>query len=95
MFTRQLGEGVEVTHLGLDTLRGAVKPEALGCAPVNAQRSTDGIAVPAGLQRIVLGEDLDSFPLNDFADSLVLPCRHTPRGRQELVAELVEPRITM
>jgi hypothetical protein len=42
---------------------GIVKPEALSCAPVNAQRSTHGIAVPAGLQRIVLGEDLDSFPL--------------------------------
>ena len=41
---------------------GAVKPEALSCAPVNAQRPTDGIAVPAGLQRIVLGKDLDSFP---------------------------------
>jgi len=41
---------------------GTVKPEALSCAPVNAQRSTHGIAVPAGLQRIVLGEDLDSFP---------------------------------
>ena len=37
--------------------------EALSCAPVNTQRSTDGIAVPTGLQRIVLGEDLDSFPL--------------------------------
>jgi hypothetical protein len=30
---------------------------------VNAQRPTDGVAVPAGLQRIVPGEDLDSFPL--------------------------------
>jgi hypothetical protein len=30
---------------------------------VNPQRSTDGIAVPAGLQGIVLGEDLDSFSL--------------------------------
>jgi len=30
---------------------------------VNAQRSTDGIALPAGLQCIVFGEDLDSFPL--------------------------------
>jgi hypothetical protein len=30
---------------------------------VNAQRFTDGIAVPARLQRIVLGEDLYSFPL--------------------------------
>jgi hypothetical protein len=28
---------------------------------VNAQRSTDGIAVPAGLQYIVLGKDFDSF----------------------------------
>ena len=30
---------------------------------MNPQRSTDGIAVPAGLQGIVLGEDLDSFSL--------------------------------
>jgi len=29
---------------------------------VSAQRSTDGIAVPAGLQLIVLREDLDSSP---------------------------------
>jgi hypothetical protein len=29
---------------------------------MNSQRSTDGIAVPAGLQGIVLGEDFDSFP---------------------------------
>ncbi|MGA2608288.1 MAG: hypothetical protein ABSH01_12630 [Terriglobia bacterium] len=40
---------------------GTVKPEALSCAPVNAQPPTDGVAVPAGLQLIVLGEDLDSF----------------------------------
>ena len=29
---------------------------------MNTQRSTDGIAVPAGLQHIVLGENLNSFP---------------------------------
>ena len=30
---------------------------------MNAQRPTNGIAVPAGLQHVVLGEDLDPFPL--------------------------------
>jgi len=30
---------------------------------VNAQWSTNGVAVPAGLQRVVLGKHLDSFPL--------------------------------
>ena len=50
-------------HLLIKAIAGTVKPKALSCSPVNAQRSADGIAVPAGLQRIVLGEDLDSFPL--------------------------------
>jgi hypothetical protein len=63
VFTRQLGKRVEVTYLGLYILCGTGKPEALNCASVNAQRSTDGVAISAGLQRIVLGEDLDSFPL--------------------------------
>ena len=62
LVTGHLGKQVEVAHLLLKTFIGTVKPEALSCAPVNAQRPTDGIAIPAGLQRIVLGEDFDSFP---------------------------------
>ncbi len=50
-----------MAHLLLNIFIGPVKPEALTCAPVNAQRSTDGIAVPAGLQRIVLGEDFNTL----------------------------------
>ena len=61
LVTGHLGKRIQVAHLLLKVFIGTVKPEALSCAPVNAQRSTDGIAVPAGLQRIVLGEDLDSF----------------------------------
>jgi len=57
-----------VAHLLLKIFIGTVKPKALTCAPVNTQRPTDGIAVPAGLQRIVLGEDLDSFPLPTSPD---------------------------
>ena len=56
-----LGKRIQVAHLLLKVFTGTVKPEALTCAPVNAQRSADGIAVPAGLQHIVLGEDFDSF----------------------------------
>jgi hypothetical protein len=63
LVTCHLGKRIQVAHLPLKIFIGTVKPEALSCAPVNTQRSTDGIAVPAGLQRIVLGEDLDSFPL--------------------------------
>ena len=63
LLTCHLRKRVEVAHLRPDILIGAAKPEALMCAPVNAQRPTDGTAVPARLQRIVLGEDLDSFPL--------------------------------
>ena len=40
---------------------------------MNAQRSTNGIAVPTGLQRIVLGEDLDSFPLFASLDRYTQP----------------------
>ena len=40
---------------------------------MNAQRPTDGIAVPAGLQRIVLGEDLDSFLPPAFLDRYTQP----------------------
>jgi hypothetical protein len=64
LVTGHLGKRIQVAHLLLKIFIGTVKPEALSCAPVNAQRSTDSIAVPAGLQGIVLGEDLDSFPLS-------------------------------
>jgi hypothetical protein len=63
LVTGHLGKRVQVAHLVHKVFIGTVKPEALSCAPVNTQRPTDGIAVPAGLQHIVLGEDLDSFPL--------------------------------
>jgi hypothetical protein len=49
LLTCHLRKRVEVAHLRPDILIGAVKPEALSCASVNAQRSTNGIAVPAGL----------------------------------------------
>ena len=61
LVTGHLGKRIQVAHLLLKIFIGTVKPEALTCAPVNAQRSTDGIAVPAGLQRIVLGEDFNPF----------------------------------
>ena len=61
LVTGHLGKRIQVAHLLLKVFIGTVKPEALSCAPVNAQRSTDGIAVPAGLQRIVLGEDFNPF----------------------------------
>jgi hypothetical protein len=63
LVTGHLGKRIQVAHLLLKIFISTVKPEALSCAPVNTQRPTDGIAVPAGLQHIVLGEDLDSFPL--------------------------------
>ena len=63
LVTGHLGKRIQVTHLALNIFPSTVKPEALSCAPVNAQRPTDGIAVPAGLQLIVLGEDLNAFPL--------------------------------
>jgi hypothetical protein len=68
LLTGHLGKRIQVAHLLLEIFVGTVKPEALSCAPVNAQRSTDGVAVPAGLQGIVLGEDLDSFPLPAYLD---------------------------
>jgi hypothetical protein len=40
---------------------------------VNAQRPTDGIAVPAELQGIVHGENLDSFPLPASFDRYTQP----------------------
>jgi hypothetical protein len=63
LLTCHLRKRIEVAHLRPDILIGAVKPEALSCASVNAQRSTNGIAVPAGLQVVLLGEDLDPFSL--------------------------------
>ena len=56
LLTRHLRKRIEVAHLRPDILIGAVKPEALSCAPVNAQRSTDGIAIPARLQVSCLGK---------------------------------------
>ena len=49
LLTGQLGKRIQVAHLLLKVFTGTVKPETLSCAPVNAQRSTDGIAVPARL----------------------------------------------
>jgi hypothetical protein len=63
LLTSHLGERIQIAHLLLKVFIGTVKPEALSCASVNTQRPADGTAVPPGLQRIVLGEDLDSFPL--------------------------------
>jgi hypothetical protein len=63
LLTGHLGKRIQVAHLLLKVFISTVKPEAPTCTTVNAQWSTNGIAVPAGLQRIVLGEDLDSFPL--------------------------------
>jgi hypothetical protein len=63
LFTGHLGKCIQVAHLLLKVFTGTVKPETLTCAPVNAQRTTDGIAVPAGLQGVLFGEDLDAFPL--------------------------------
>jgi hypothetical protein len=68
LVTGHLGKRIHVAHLLLKIFIGTVKPEALSCAPVNAQRPTDGIAVPARLQGIMLGEHLDSFPLPAFLD---------------------------
>jgi hypothetical protein len=49
LVTGHLGKRIQVAHLPLKVFTGTVKPEALSCTPVNAQRSTDGIAVPAWL----------------------------------------------
>ena len=49
LVTCHLGKRIQVAHLLLNIFIGPVKPEALACAPVNTQRSTDGIAVSAGL----------------------------------------------
>jgi hypothetical protein len=49
LVTGYLGKWIQVPHLVLKVFIGTGKPEALSCTPVNAQRSTDGIAVPAGL----------------------------------------------
>src|ERR1019366_1763225 len=62
LFTCHLGKSIEVAHLLLEVVVSAVEPEALCCAPVNAQRTADGIPVLSGLQLVVLWEDLDPFP---------------------------------
>ena len=61
LLTGHLGKRIQVTHLLLKVFIGTVKPEASRCSPVNAQWPTDGIAVPAGLQHIMLGEDFNSL----------------------------------
>jgi hypothetical protein len=61
LFTSHLRKRIQIAHLFLNILTGTVKPEALSSSSMNPQRTTDGISVPAGLQGIVLGEDLDSF----------------------------------
>jgi hypothetical protein len=40
------------SSIDIEIFIGTVKPEALSCAPVNAQRPTDGIAIPAGFHRL-------------------------------------------
>jgi hypothetical protein len=49
LVTGHLGKRIQVAHLLLKVFIGAIKPEALSSSPVNAQRSPDGIAEPAGL----------------------------------------------
>ena len=61
LVTGHLGKRIQVAHLPPKVLIGTGKPEALSCAAVNAQWATDGIAIPAGLQGIVLGEDFNAF----------------------------------
>ena len=68
-----LGKRLQVAHLALKILIGAVKPKALSCATVNTQRSTNGVAVPAGLQVVLLREDLDAFPLPAYLDWNIQP----------------------
>jgi hypothetical protein len=67
LLASNFGKRIQVAHLLLKFFTGTLKPEALRCAPVNTQRPTDGIPVPAGRQCIVLGEDFNAFlpaPLN-------------------------------
>jgi hypothetical protein len=73
LVSRHFGKRIQVAHLLLKIFIGTVKPETLSYAPVNAERSTDGIAVSAGLQRVVLGGDLDSFPLPASLDRNTQP----------------------
>ena len=61
LVTGHLWKRIQVAHLLLKIFIGTVKPEALGCAPVNTQRPTDGIAILPGLQHIMLGEDFNPF----------------------------------
>jgi hypothetical protein len=73
LVTGHFGKRIQVAHLLLKIFLGTVKPESLSCAPVNAQWPTDGIAVPTGLQHIMLGENLDSFPLPTSLDRYTQP----------------------
>ena len=59
LVTGHPGKRIQVAHLLLKIFLGTLKPEALSCAPVNAPRRTDGIAAPAGLQRIMLLPEYD------------------------------------
>jgi hypothetical protein len=61
--TGHLAKRIQVAHLSLKIFIGTVKPESLTCTPVNAQGTTNGVTVPAGLQHIMLGEDFNPFPL--------------------------------
>jgi len=61
LVTGHFGKRIQVAHLRLDILTDTVKPETLTGTPVNTQRPADGIAVPAGLQGILLGEDFNPF----------------------------------
>jgi len=61
LFTGHLWKRIQVAHLLLNVFPGTVNPVTQTRAPVNAQRSTDGIAIPAGLQGILLGEDFNPF----------------------------------
>jgi len=49
LLTGHLGKRIQVAHLLLKVFISTVKPEAPTCTTVNAQWSTNGIAVPAGL----------------------------------------------
>ena len=61
LVTGHLGKRIQVSHLAHKVLIGTPKPKALTCTTVNAQRSTNGIAVPTGLQHILLGKDFNPF----------------------------------
>jgi len=68
LLTCHLRKRIEVRHLRAKLLVSITKPEAFARTSVNAQRSTNGVAVPARLQCLVFGEDLDPFPLPAVLD---------------------------